>query len=112
MTPCPICGGPLVGTGLRWIPAARIVAWDIGAAKLSKSEAVVFGVLWRLRQTGELVSSRILAHALYTGADGGPLSALKNPALFVLNMRIKLRGSPLAIESGAGSDGGYRIVRR
>lgn len=108
MSNCPICGGPMVGSELRWMPKARLLVWHEEVEHFSVQEAIMFEILWRARDTGEFVMSSAIIDAFYTRSDGGPDSGLRAPAQAVLRIRRKLVRFPLAVESHYG--GGDRLV--
>jgi len=107
---CPCCGGRLLGAGLQWIRKAQVLIWKDCAARLSPIETTVFDMLWRARNTGEVIPAEQISYAVHKSArGGGPGSQNKNVANIAFHLRQKIKGSGLTVCGQLGCFGGYRL---
>lgn len=98
---CPFCSGQLQA-GYVWKADARTLIASGKAYNFTRSEAVLFDVLWRASSTGRGVDLTSLMTALYEGdPNGGPASD-NIVSVFLCRMRKVLKGSGMNISSRPG----------
>lgn len=97
---CPRCGGDLkVPPDISYTIDKGTLSGVLGsseyAVRFTKSEGMIFELLWRRRNGGSVSREMILDHLYRDDPDGGPLDPIVK--VYIWKIRRKLRGTDIEI---------------
>lgn len=109
-TICPCCGQFAASLPLSWHSESKTLLGSPGIITLTKSEAVIFSLLWIAHETGGYVTRAKMFNELY-GLDpnGGPNNGDNIISVFMVRLRRRL--APFGVRIVVDWGNGYRLIK-